>query len=197
MYFPYIQSFLNKKKFSFPFSPLLFFTLVKIVPFWDPGHIYCQNLMKFGMVDCINIIQRENGRLSAADTGDRQKFGFAGYVFFTRFRPFGIDFGKKKISVRMVKKLSQIFGNFSKAKFLQEVRRIKLEPSSFAQGGPEGVCFSYIQSFLPLNFFCSQFPNRCKDMYRYGTAHCDIIMAFDVLRYVYIYTKFLHILNIR
>ena len=149
------------------------------------------------MIACINIIQREIGRPPATGTGDRQKFGFAGFMFFTRFRPFGIDLQKFFFSVKMAKKLSQIFGNFSKAKFLQEGRRIELEPSSFAQGGPEGVCFSYIQSFLPLNFFCSQFPNRCKDMYRYGTAHYDIIMAFDVLRYVYIYTKFLHILNIR
>ena len=121
MYFPYIQSFLNKKKFSFPFSPLLFFTLVKIVPFWDPGHIYCQNLMKFGMVDCINIIQRENGRLSAADTGDRQKFGFAGYVFFTRFRPFGIDFGKKKIfQSEWSKNLAKFLAIFRKQNFCRK-----------------------------------------------------------------------------
>ena len=179
MYFPYIQSFLNKKNFSFPFSPLLFFTLVKIVPFWDPGHIYCQNLMKFGMVDCINIIQRENGRLSAADTGKNSVSPVTCFLRVSDHLESILE--KKKFSVKMVKKLSQIFGNFSKAKFLQEVRRIELEPSSFAQGGPEGVCFSYIQSFLPLNFFVPHTPNRCKDIYRYGTAHCDIIMAFDDL----------------
>ena len=58
--FPYIQSFLALRFFSLPFTPYPFFTLVNLVPFWDPGHINCQNLMKFGMVACINILQREN-----------------------------------------------------------------------------------------------------------------------------------------
>ena len=55
--------------------------------------------MKFGMVACINIVYMEN--LSTAGTGDRQKLSFADFVFFTRFRPFGIDLQKKKFSVKM------------------------------------------------------------------------------------------------
>ena len=52
-------------------------------------------------------------RPSAAGTGDRQKFGFAGFMFFTRFRPFGIDLQKIFFfSVEMAKKLNQIIGNF-------------------------------------------------------------------------------------
>ena len=150
------------------------------------------------MVACINIVYMENLSTTGCRHRRPAKIRFCRFHVFYAFQTFWNRFAKNFFfSVKMAKKLSQIFGNFSKAKFLQEGRRIELEPSSFAQGGPEGVCFSYIQSFLPLNFFCSQFPNRCKDMYRYGTAHYDIIMAFDVLRYVYIYTKFLHILNIR
>ena len=34
-----------------------------------------------------------------------------------------------------------------------EDHRIELEPSSFAQGGPEGMYYSYLQSLLPLIFF--------------------------------------------
>ena len=60
MYFPYIQSFLALRFFLFPFTPYPFFTYVNLVPFWDPGHIDCQNLMKFSMVACINILGREN-----------------------------------------------------------------------------------------------------------------------------------------
>ena len=57
--------------------------------------------MNFGMVACINIVYMEN--LSTAGTGERQKFGFAGFVFFTRFRSFGNDLQKKNIFFKMAK----------------------------------------------------------------------------------------------
>ena len=57
--------------------------------------------MKLGMVACINIVYMEN--LSTAGTGDRQKFGFAGFMLFTPFRPFGIDLQNFFFLVKMAK----------------------------------------------------------------------------------------------
>ena len=45
--------------------------------------------MKFIMVACINILYMENW--SSAGCRHQQKFGVTGFVFFTRFRPLGIN----------------------------------------------------------------------------------------------------------
>ena len=61
--------------------------------FVDTGHIYWYILMKCCMVACINILYPENRLSAASAVGAGGRVG--GFVFFTRFRPFGVDWQKK------------------------------------------------------------------------------------------------------
>ena len=47
--------------------------------------------MKCCMVACINIFYRENRSAAASAAGDGGGGRVGGFVFFTRFRPFGVD----------------------------------------------------------------------------------------------------------
>ena len=55
------------------------------------GHIYWYILMKCCMVACINILYWENRSAAASAVGDGGGGRVGGFVFFTRFRPFGVD----------------------------------------------------------------------------------------------------------
>ena len=59
--------------------------------FLDTGHIYWYILMKCCMVACINILYWENRSAAASAVGDGGGGRVGGFVFFTRFRPFGVD----------------------------------------------------------------------------------------------------------
>ena len=77
--------------------------------------------MKLGMVACINIVYMEN--LLTAGTGDRQKFGFASFVFFTRFRPFGIDLQNFFFQLKWPKNLTKLLAIFDTHFYIFEMNK--------------------------------------------------------------------------
>ena len=66
--------------------------------FVDTSHIYSHILMKCCMVACINIIYWENWSAAATAVGGR----VGGFVFFTHFRPFGVNLQKKNFSLKIL-----------------------------------------------------------------------------------------------
>ena len=59
--------------------------------FLDTGHIYWYILMKCCMVACINILYWGNWSAAASAVVGGGGGRVGGFVFFTRFRPFGVD----------------------------------------------------------------------------------------------------------
>ena len=103
------------------------------------GHIYWYILMKCCMVACINILYWENRSAAASAVGGGGGGRVGGFMFFTRFRPFGVDLQKKNFTENFA------YRNLEKFRDL------------WRHHGSSGK-----QNFQWKKIFCKSTPNRLK-----------------------------------
>ena len=90
--------------------------------------------MKCCMVACINILYWGNRSAAASAVGDGGGARVGGFVFFTRFRPFGVDWQKKIFHWKFClpelpwwRHISRNFSKFRKSKFSVKKKILQID----------------------------------------------------------------------